>query len=132
MVVDARTDASVASALKMRVDGMDCSACAIKVENALKRLPGVSDINMSYATEMLSLRLDENRTSRDGIEKRIRDLGYTPMPLTARSPARRGNTQEEADDAGDQAWWKTRKGRWPSVWGRSLRWPSRSPRSGPI
>ena len=42
----------------MRVEGMDCSACAIKVENALKRLPGVSDINVSYATETLSLRLD--------------------------------------------------------------------------
>lgn len=29
--------------LRMRVEGMDCSACAIKAENALKRLPGVSD-----------------------------------------------------------------------------------------
>jgi Cd2+/Zn2+-exporting ATPase len=32
-------------ALKMRVEGMDCSACAIKIENALKRLPGVGDVN---------------------------------------------------------------------------------------
>ena len=36
--------ASRGNALKMRVEGMDCSACAIKIENALKRLPGVSDI----------------------------------------------------------------------------------------
>jgi Cd2+/Zn2+-exporting ATPase len=98
------------SALKMRVDGMDCSACAIKVENALKRLPGVSDINMSYATETLSLRLDENRTSRDSIEERIRDLGYAPMPLTGAIAGTRGSP-EKSEDAGDQAWWKTRKGR---------------------
>lgn len=32
----------------MRVEGMDCGACALKIENALKRLPGVSDINVNY------------------------------------------------------------------------------------
>jgi hypothetical protein len=34
--------------LNMRVEGMDCGACALKIENALKRLPGVSDINVNY------------------------------------------------------------------------------------
>jgi Cd2+/Zn2+-exporting ATPase len=97
-------------ALKMRVEGMDCSACAIKVENALKRLPGVSDINVSYATETLSLRLDENRTSRDSIEKRIRNLGYAPTSLTGAIAGTRGSP-EKGEDAGDHAWWKSRKGR---------------------
>ena len=69
------------NALRMRIEGMDCSACAIKVENALNRLPGVSDINMNYSTEMLSVRLDENRTSREVIEGKIRALGYTPKSL---------------------------------------------------
>ena len=32
---------------------MDCSACAIKVENAPKRLPGVSDVNLNYRTDTL-------------------------------------------------------------------------------
>jgi len=34
--------------LKMRVSGMDCSACAIKIENVLKRLRRVSDIYLNY------------------------------------------------------------------------------------
>ena len=34
----------------MRVAGMDCSASAIKIENALKRLPDVSDIYLNYTT----------------------------------------------------------------------------------
>jgi Cd2+/Zn2+-exporting ATPase len=34
----------------MRVAGTDCSACTIKIENALKRLPGVSDIYLNYTT----------------------------------------------------------------------------------
>ncbi|MGE3517111.1 MAG: cation transporter, partial [Hyphomicrobium sp.] len=32
--------------LRMSVEGMDCGACALKIENALKRLPGVADINV--------------------------------------------------------------------------------------
>lgn len=60
-----------ADVLRMRVEGMDCSACAIKVENALKRLPGVTDINMNYSTETLSVRLDENRTSRGVVEQPV-------------------------------------------------------------
>src|SRR5262245_59436335 len=89
------------SALKMRVEGMDCSACAIKVENALRRLPGVSDINMSYATETLSLRLDETRSSRDRIETQIRGLGYRPVALDgARKP---GDAAQDAEAGGGQA-----------------------------
>ena len=26
--------------LKLRIEGMDCAACAVKIENAMKRLPG--------------------------------------------------------------------------------------------
>lgn len=44
MVPTTPTKASAAPALRMRVEGMDCSACTIKVENALKRLSGLSDI----------------------------------------------------------------------------------------
>ena len=31
--------------LNMRFEGMDCGACALKIESALKRLPGISCIN---------------------------------------------------------------------------------------
>ena len=104
------TAAVAGIALKMRVDGMDCSACAIKVENALKRLPGVSDINMNYATETLSLRLDADRTTRDTVESKIRALGYTPKPL-GDAVTRVPETTTDDCGAGDQPWWKSRKGR---------------------
>ncbi|MBX9828063.1 MAG: heavy-metal-associated domain-containing protein [Xanthobacteraceae bacterium] len=31
--------------LKMRIEGMDCAACALKIEDAVRRMPGVSDIS---------------------------------------------------------------------------------------
>lgn len=97
--------------LKIRVEGMDCGACAIKVENALKRLPGVSDITMNYATETLSLRLDEHRTSRSAVESQIRGLGYIPVPLDGAAPGAVATPAEDAFATSDQRWWKTRKGR---------------------
>ncbi len=64
--------------LKLRIDGMDCASCALKIENAMKRLPGVSDIDVSYAGRSLSLRLDEDRTGVGAIERQVRAL--TPWP----------------------------------------------------
>ena len=97
--------------LRLRVEGMDCSACAIKVENALKRLPGVSDINMNYSTETLSVRLDENRTSRDVVEGKIQALGYTPKPLSITGSGGRAANTEDGQATGDKPGWKTRNGR---------------------
>ena len=93
--------------VRMRVEGMDCSACAIKIENALKRMPGVSDINVDYGTETLALTLDEDRTSRKTIEDKIRTIGYTPWATSGAGP----QATQERDRALDRAWWQTRKGR---------------------
>lgn len=110
MTLISPTATAAGDALKMRVEGMDCSACAIKVENALKRLPGVSDISMNYSTETLSLRLDENRTSREAIETKIRALGYVPV-ADGSAAGMVGTLTKEKFETSDEAWWRTRKGR---------------------
>jgi Cd2+/Zn2+-exporting ATPase len=97
--------------LKMRVEGMDCSACAAKIENALKRLPGVSGTIVSYSTESLSLQYDPSRSSPDVIAGRVRALGYTPVMADRVAGQAIGTLTEEEFEASDQPWWKTRKGR---------------------
>ncbi|MDI3470348.1 MAG: P-type ATPase [Pseudolabrys sp.] len=96
--------------LKLRVEGMDCGACALKIENALKRLPGVSDINVNYGLETLSLALDEDRTPRETIEARIRSLGYTPAPIPQESVSFGEHVPSAQPENTDRAWWRTRKG----------------------
>lgn len=97
-----------ASALKLRIEGMDCGACAVKIENAMQRLPGVTDINVSYSAASLSLSLDEDRTSRATVEARVRALGFTPIdPTGTVVPA--NDTAAAMPIAG--GWWATRKGR---------------------
>jgi len=91
--------------LKLRIEGMDCAACAVKIENAMKRVPGVSDINVSYGQESLSLNFDGDRTSSAAIEARIRALGFTPVSSDSR------RTAASAGPAGNvrSSWWRGRK-----------------------
>jgi len=96
---------AAASPYRLRVEGMDCASCALKIETAMQRLPGVSDVNVSYANETLALQLDEDRTALGTIEQKIRSLGYTPViepAVPKASPPRKRNSE---------AWWKGSKGR---------------------
>jgi Cd2+/Zn2+-exporting ATPase len=96
---------AAASLLKLRIEGMDCASCALKIETAMQRLPGVSDINVSYSSQTLALKLDEDRTSRRIVEDKVRALGYQPVETTAE--ARPGLPAKRARDA----WWQGAKAR---------------------
>ena len=87
---------------RFRVSGMDCASCANTISTAIGGLPGVSDIKVSVAREMMTLALDETRTSAATIEEKVRGLGY-------------GVERADAPDAPVQRrasmpWWKTAKG----------------------
>ncbi|MBS3647287.1 cadmium-translocating P-type ATPase [Pseudaminobacter sp. 19-2017] len=70
---------AAASQLKLQIEGMDCASCALKIETAMQRLPGVSDINVSYQAGTLALKVDEDRISQRTIEDKVRSLGYRPV-----------------------------------------------------
>lgn len=96
---------AAASNYRLRVEGMDCASCALKIETAMQRLPGVSDVNVSYANETLALKLDEDRTVLGTIEQKIRALGYTPV--IERAEVKAGPPRKRLTEA----WWKGSKGR---------------------
>ena len=91
--------------MKFRVAGMDCAACATKIENAMQRLPGVADISVSYGQGRLALSVDEDRTSRATIENKIRALGYTPTVLDAEAGV------ADLANIADGPWWRSVRGR---------------------
>lgn len=68
--------------LRYRVEGMDCTSCALKIEDAVGQFGGAGDIEVNFKTQVLELRLDEGVTPRSSIEERIRGLGYGVAPLT--------------------------------------------------
>ena len=67
--------------LRYRVEGMDCSGCALKIEDAVERLGGAEDIQVNYKAQTLEFRLDEAATPRSAVEEQIRKLGYGVAPL---------------------------------------------------
>lgn len=101
------SDAAV-NPVKMQIDGMDCGACATMIENAVKHLPGVADINMSYTTATLSLQLDGDRTTRERLEATIRALGYAPVQFDAAAAQAIGSRAETEQE---RSWWKLEEAR---------------------
>jgi Cd2+/Zn2+-exporting ATPase len=90
--------------IRYHVQGMDCGSCARKIETALTRVPGVSDINITTATETLRLRVDGDGTGQQ-VEKVVRDLGYGITPVNAETRHHHDHGVE------DGPWWHSAKGR---------------------
>lgn len=95
---------SATAPYKLRIEGMDCGACALKIETAMKRLPGVSDINVSYSGGTLALQLDKDRTTPSTIESKIKALGFTPVAEEEGAKAT-GRPREKG------SWWSSGKAR---------------------
>ena len=59
-----------------KIDGMTCSACANRVERVIKKLEGVEEAGVNFATETLNMKYDEKKLSADDIEAAIQKAGY--------------------------------------------------------
>ena len=71
--------------LRYRVEGMDCASCAARIEKAVSRVPGASDVAIAVATETMSVSLAGPGLPAD-IERIVRDLGYEPRLLRSGAP----------------------------------------------
>ena len=58
------------------IEGMTCAACARTVERVTKKLPGVSEANVNFATEKLIISYDNSIVSSANIEAAIKKAGY--------------------------------------------------------
>ncbi|EOV8839535.1 Zn(II)/Cd(II)/Pb(II) translocating P-type ATPase ZntA [Cronobacter dublinensis] len=72
-------------ALSWQVAGMDCAACARKVENAVRKVAEVRHVQVLFATEKLVV--DAPPSRREAIEQAVRAAGYTLRDTQAAAPA---------------------------------------------
>ncbi|MDI7383317.1 Zn(II)/Cd(II)/Pb(II) translocating P-type ATPase ZntA [Cronobacter dublinensis] len=75
----------VEGALSWQVSGMDCAACARKVENAVRKVAEVRHVQVLFATEKLVV--DAPPSRREAIEQAVRAAGYTLRDTQATAPA---------------------------------------------
>lgn len=46
---------------KFKLQDLDCANCAAKMETAIKKIQGVSDANVSFMTQKMTIEADESR-----------------------------------------------------------------------
>lgn len=62
--------------VKIKLGGMTCANCALKIETKLKDLEGVASSVVNFASEEATVEFDPERTNYDTFNKAIKDLGY--------------------------------------------------------
>ena len=67
----------------LAVRGMDCGSCAASVEHVVRRLPGVLNVSVNYASEKMKVEYDSTLTDREAITRAVRSLGYRVAPPEA-------------------------------------------------
>ncbi len=59
-----------------KVEGMTCAACAAAIEKGVRRMDGVEDANVNFATETLNVEFDKDKISFNDINNKVSKLGY--------------------------------------------------------
>ena len=62
--------------VKIKLGGMTCASCALKIETKLKNLDGVSSSVVNFANEEATVEYDSSKINYSAFNKTIRDLGY--------------------------------------------------------
>ncbi len=60
----------------LQILGMHCTACATGIESGLKRLEGVIEANVNFATKEAVVRFDEDKVNLDKIKATVKKGGY--------------------------------------------------------
>jgi len=127
--------------LRYRVSGMDCGSCASKIETAVKRVAGVSNVTVSVTAGTMAVQMIDDATPTHTIEQKVTALGYklTPLAVTDKAApaldndhACAGHDHAQGHSHGDshkhehetlpdnQEWWQSTKARLIFIYGAAL------------
>jgi Zn2+/Cd2+-exporting ATPase len=117
-------NAATAEKTRMRVEGMDCASCATKIENALLRVEGVSEVTVSVPAGTVTVR--HAASDIQSMRKRVEGLGYKVLDVggegghTHSQPSDHhhhhahdhhdhGGSRADAGPTSRTPWWRTAK-----------------------
>ncbi|WP_274651465.1 heavy metal translocating P-type ATPase [Paenibacillus humicola] len=67
--------------LDLHIQGMSCTACAVRIEKAVGKMPGVSGVSVHYAGRSANIRFSPENVAPSAIIERIGQLGFSAAPL---------------------------------------------------
>ena len=109
---------------RFRVEGMDCAACASKVDTAARRIAGVEDVSVSVMNGTMTVRHAPGADLEE-ICTKVGNLGYPTAPISGAAPkapeaAAGVHMHGDHDHDDDGPWWRTRKARLTLACGGAL------------
>jgi Cu+-exporting ATPase len=66
---------------ELDISGMTCASCAMRVEKALAKLPGVASVSVNLATEKATVNLSDAATGIDTLVAAVTKAGYQATPV---------------------------------------------------
>ena len=70
----------------LAIRGMHCASCATLIEKSLKKLPGVSDVNVNFASEKASVQTSY-KISHQALISAVKKAGYDAAIIDHADPA---------------------------------------------
>src|SRR5713101_6749817 len=64
----------------LALEGMTCASCAMRIEKGLKKVPGVKDASVNFATEQATVMYDPAQTDVEQMVQKVEAVGYTAFP----------------------------------------------------
>lgn len=58
------------------VPSITCNVCSDKIQNGLKTLTGIGDVNVDLKSKSVSVEYDPNNVSAQDIRRKVSSLGY--------------------------------------------------------
>ena len=77
------------------IKGMHCASCAAIISNTLKKMPGVKDADVNFATEKAKIEYDKDTVSVKDMNGQIGKLGYSISPQQGDAHAGHNMTAEQ-------------------------------------
>src|SRR5436190_23897028 len=71
----------------LALEGMTCASCAMRIEKGLKKVPGVKDASVNFATEQATVTYDPTQTGLEQMVQKVDAVGYKATPIVAPSPS---------------------------------------------
>jgi Zn2+/Cd2+-exporting ATPase len=72
-----------ATQTRYRVEGMDCASCASKIDTAVRRMPGVTDVSVSVTAGTMTVKHDDV-SDLTAIAKKVTGLGYSVSQIAGK------------------------------------------------
>ncbi len=67
----------------LKIEGMSCASCALRIEKGLNKLAGVLSATVNLATEQATVTYLPAETSAEQMMQKVEILGYTAVPLVS-------------------------------------------------